>query len=746
MKLTQKTNIEEASIGDFDEIQSGIAAENLGLALNMVSKNLYSNPIGSIIREIVSNAVDANVDAGIDKPVIVEIKEENENWYFEVIDNGTGITPEAFKSIYMNWFSSDKRNTNDKIGGWGLGSKSPLAYVDDFELITTVNGIRYHYSIYNADPISKSTLLLKEETTRGNGTTIRIALDDNDLWTFYEECKKQLAYFDNVYVKHDKYYYNNEFKVYEAEHFKVSSQPPYDNMHIVLGQVTYPIDWEVIGLKSCNHLPIGLKFNIGELPVVLSRESIDYGKDSAVQKIQDKIITVVEDLKRRYEENSQNEEFYTYLKSLYTNSAAQLKIGIVTLNLKNVAKKRIIINGKSINLYRDRLPTLIEGLYTITILNSGTVSRSAYNTTMNMINAGSVGNLYLRKTSLNTYDSIYLNDVIIIKRKPIDKTVFNIITKLLGIENRSKYTRFSVSRVHYYSTPNTTKLVYDFVKEFRRLVEQNTKTYEGSASEEWIAEYKLQLKRERESKKGIITVYNLNKNRQKVNLADHKTLTFYFNKKEAEENNTNLKKALCYYHIITSLSNGFFRKGVKFYFISDTVIRKVKHNNYFIDAKLIFKIKELKNVLYKTKLRSTYDYLADLPVTSYYPYDKKYWFCSNIFKKGIPNTDVIYHNFNIYGCDQISLIDNLKEEFDELTITSKNLLGIEQVLKNIAKADKDMDILHYLVQPFPEKYRSDVLMPFIKKHNNLNYLTFIYDKTEKNKRKQKVTWKNIFQN
>ena len=36
----------------------------------------------------------------------------------------------------MNWFSSTKRNTDEFIGGWGLGSKSPLAYQDYFFIIT----------------------------------------------------------------------------------------------------------------------------------------------------------------------------------------------------------------------------------------------------------------------------------------------------------------------------------------------------------------------------------------------------------------------------------------------------------------------------------------------------------------------------------------------------------------------------------------------------------------------------------
>lgn len=120
MKINNGVYVEQETIGGgFKEISSAIRQEDLGMALRAVSKNLYSNPIGSFIRELVSNGVDANVDNEVSELVKVNIFKEEGTWYFQVTDEGKGMNPEVFESVYMNWFNSDKRDTNDKIGGWG---------------------------------------------------------------------------------------------------------------------------------------------------------------------------------------------------------------------------------------------------------------------------------------------------------------------------------------------------------------------------------------------------------------------------------------------------------------------------------------------------------------------------------------------------------------------------------------------------------------------------------------------------
>jgi len=126
----------------------------------MVSKNLYSNPIGSIVREITSNGFDANISAGKpDEPVIISMGEDlEEGPYIEFQDFGTGMTPDIISTIYSNYFSSTKRGDNSQIGGWGLGSKTPLAYTELFYITTVVDKVKYEYIYHKGEdkPIIES--------------------------------------------------------------------------------------------------------------------------------------------------------------------------------------------------------------------------------------------------------------------------------------------------------------------------------------------------------------------------------------------------------------------------------------------------------------------------------------------------------------------------------------------------------------------------------------------------------------
>ena len=120
MKINEEVYIDQETVGNFKTVTSRISDANLAFALDAVSKNLYSNPIGAFIRELASNGVDANKANGKEKKQVeVKIFEEDDAWYFQVKDEGKGMSQEHFTKVYMSWFDSDKRNDNEQIGGWG---------------------------------------------------------------------------------------------------------------------------------------------------------------------------------------------------------------------------------------------------------------------------------------------------------------------------------------------------------------------------------------------------------------------------------------------------------------------------------------------------------------------------------------------------------------------------------------------------------------------------------------------------
>lgn len=104
--------------------------------------DLYAKPFDSMIREIAANACDANRQSGYNGPVEISVHKDGVEHYIEIKDNGVGMTYDDMVNIYTTFFKSTKNNSNDDIGGFGIGSKSPLAYADYFIATSVKDGKR----------------------------------------------------------------------------------------------------------------------------------------------------------------------------------------------------------------------------------------------------------------------------------------------------------------------------------------------------------------------------------------------------------------------------------------------------------------------------------------------------------------------------------------------------------------------------------------------------------------------------
>lgn len=291
-----------------------LSSDSTSLIFQMLSKNIYSNPIGSIVREITSNCFDSHVEAGVENtPVIIRknIDKLTGNISISFIDFGFGMSPERINDVFSVFLKSTKRLDNQQIGCFGLGSKCPLAYKrstghgegeydNSYQIITIFDGTKYTYQIYDSNKCPKISEPQTEFTTEHNGTEVRIPVLERDVYMFEKEMTRQLYYFENIIFENfNNVDLTNDYQIVRSKNFLFRGDEYSQYIHICLGRVAYPIDYTILNLNSSDYrMPLALRLEIGDINVIASREGVDYS-ESTIKILKSKLEIVKNDIKVR---------------------------------------------------------------------------------------------------------------------------------------------------------------------------------------------------------------------------------------------------------------------------------------------------------------------------------------------------------------------------------------------------------------------------------------------------------------
>ena len=289
------------------EVQGQIEQGSFGIkqspkAFQILSSGLYSNKPMAIVRELSANAADAHVLNG-NKKVPFEIKLPNRlDNQFYIKDFGPGLSHEEVMKLYTTYFESTKSESNDFIGGLGLGSKSPFSYTDSFTVEARQKGMKRTYSAFVAESGIPQIVQLgiSEKTNEPDGLTIGFPVSPGDYAAFAKEAQRILPWFEpaptvlgasitplpeplrvakgvSVYstipVWNEGGYYNNSA----------------DSTYVRMGNVIYPLSWADAGLEEdtemmsiLNHGRNCYVFDIpiGDVEVAASREGLQYDRST----------------------------------------------------------------------------------------------------------------------------------------------------------------------------------------------------------------------------------------------------------------------------------------------------------------------------------------------------------------------------------------------------------------------------------------------------------------------------------
>lgn len=136
--------------------------------------NLYADRRLAVAREYVSNAVDATRAAGGADPVEVttpSLIEPN----LIVTDRGTGMSLAEVEATFLAFAASSKRDSNELIGGLGVGAKSAWTLAESFLVDTVKDGLRT--TVRAARNLEHQVLLAGLPSDLPDGTTIIVPVE-----------------------------------------------------------------------------------------------------------------------------------------------------------------------------------------------------------------------------------------------------------------------------------------------------------------------------------------------------------------------------------------------------------------------------------------------------------------------------------------------------------------------------------------------------------------------------------------
>lgn len=277
-----KNNVQELA-GDIQV--TGFSIEVNESMFQMLTSNVYNDPILAVMREWSTNACDACIAAETEVQFDVHLPTLEEPTFF-VRDYGTGLKPEDIVGLFSNLGASTKRNSNAYNGTLGIGRMAGLAVADAFTVESFYNGTHYSYVISMQNGVPVTMHLGNQPTTEPNGLKLSIAVDFDDIEAYTNRAERLYKFFDHK-PKLNKDNVNIHLNVSEhiSDNWYIMSMDRAthrDNNWVVMSQVAYEIPYNTQvddqGFKNLviKAPPGSVTFNPGRESLSLNKATIEY--------------------------------------------------------------------------------------------------------------------------------------------------------------------------------------------------------------------------------------------------------------------------------------------------------------------------------------------------------------------------------------------------------------------------------------------------------------------------------------
>lgn len=253
---------------------SDFAIGDVAFIVDMFADKVYSNKERAVIRELSCNAHDSHIIAGTQHiPFRVHLPTMLEP-FFSVRDYGTGLSDDEVRNIFAGIGISTKRNNNNLIGCFGIGSLSPYSLADSFMVKSYYNGKLRTYTCYRDERRKPVVAMLSEQDTdERNGLEVSLTVNNRSS-EFKTEAVNVFKFWQGTMPELNDQEVVTECEIGKKSYdligddFAVSSTS--GSMHAVMGNIAYKIPFELDEFCCRGYI----NFNLGELEFDTARENL----------------------------------------------------------------------------------------------------------------------------------------------------------------------------------------------------------------------------------------------------------------------------------------------------------------------------------------------------------------------------------------------------------------------------------------------------------------------------------------
>lgn len=311
MKLNVELTTEE-SVGLLDDTEYSFEA---GPHMMQILSGLYANPEVALVREYLTNMYDAHIalhratGSWGPKPTLTLPTTFSPTLVFA--DKGIGMSKETVKGIYTRYGKSTKSNSNDEVGGFGLGAKVAFAYNGGVDwTVASVRDGEKNTFIARIGPNGMPVLshLDSSPTTEPSGTVVTIPIRRQDITTIHSTAQTYLRHFPlEINVENASFKITPKITELSGDDWSIGRGGGgiQNGLTVVVGNVPYHIpEAELVGaLRRGGMLSnttndaqyfwtqneITVKLDVGSVDIVPSRDSVkftDRTKDAIAKALQ----------------------------------------------------------------------------------------------------------------------------------------------------------------------------------------------------------------------------------------------------------------------------------------------------------------------------------------------------------------------------------------------------------------------------------------------------------------------------